>query len=160
MRALLTITIFATVCALPCTAASKPRPREQESAATSVTTGTAEGKAWLNWDKSTRLGFVRGYLVGVRAGNRTGCFSYERLVETHTAASLNETPVSRCLANAPTFSKSPQEYAKMMTQFYRTYPRDAGLNLETLLWLLSDKQAKTPKEADAWFRAGRRSSQP
>jgi hypothetical protein len=160
MRALLTITVFATVCALPCMAASKPLPRQQESAATSVTTGTAEGKVWLNWDRATRLGFVRGYLVGVRAGDRTGCSSYERIAGTHAASSLAETPISKCLADVPTFSKSPEEYAKTMTQFYRMYPKDAGLNLETLLWLLSDEQAKTPQEADAWFRARGKRSEP
>jgi hypothetical protein len=160
MRVLLTMTIFAAVCALPRMAGSKPLPRNQESAATSVTTGSAQGKVWLNWDRETRLGFVRGYLVGVRVGNRTGCSSYERLAGTRAATSLAEIPLSKCLANGPTFSKPPEEYANIITQFYRMYPKDVGLNLETLLWLLSDEQAKTPQQADAWFRGSRGSSEP
>lgn len=156
MRTLLTVTIFAAVCTLPYKAGSKPLARSQAS----VTTGTAEGKIWLNWDSETRLGFVRGYLVGIRAGNRMGCSSYDKLFGTRTAKSLDEIPISKCLASAPTFSKPPEEYSKTMTSFYQEYPKDTGLNLETLLWLLSDKQAKTRQEVDAWFRGMRTSSKP
>jgi hypothetical protein len=122
-----------------------------QQSATSVTTGIAEGEIWLKWDARTRLGFVRGYLIGLGVGNRNGCSSYAQLANATT--SLAEMPIAKCLANVPKFSRPPEEYASAMTRFYQAYPKDVGLNLESLLWLLSDNQTKTPEQVDAWFRA-------
>jgi hypothetical protein len=131
------------------TASSHP----QEMPGTSVTTGVAEGTVWLRWDKRTRLGFVRGYLMGIGAGNRGGCFSYDNLSKSsESVTDPTNTPLAHCLKIAPTFSKPPEEYQKEMTEFYRTYPDDRGLNLESLLRQLSDQESKNLRGIDDWFK--------
>jgi hypothetical protein len=141
-------------------AGSEPVLRNQKTLVTPVTTGRAEGKTWLHWNLTMRVGFVRGHLAGFRVGNLTGCISCDKLAGVHVPAPLNEMPIAKCLASAPEFSGIPEYYANLMTQFYRTNPKDVGLNLRTLLALLSDNRTKTPAQIHAGYRGRRRSSQP
>lgn len=134
---------------MPRMAGSEPVSRSQKTLVTPVITGVAEGKIWLHWNRTMRLGFVRGYLTGFRVGNQTGCLSNDKLSGAHTPAPLKATSIAKCLAGAPEFSKTPEDYANLMTQFYRAYPKDVGLNLQTLLALLSDSQTRTPAQIDA-----------
>jgi hypothetical protein len=137
-----------------CMAVFSPRTVPQELPPRSVSTGVAEGNTWLSWDPKTRLGFVSGYLVGIRAGNRGGCFWYDNFTKPKsTFDNPADTPLAKCLQNVPLFSKPPDYYQKQITNFYEIYPSDRGLNLESLLSQLSGKEGKSLKDIDAWFRA-------
>jgi hypothetical protein len=126
----------------------------QEGPPRSVTTGVAEGETWLKWDPRTKLGFVRGYLMGIRVGSRSGCFWYDDFAKLNTASKgPSDTPLAKCLQSVPIFSKPPEHYVRAITDFYQTYPGDRGLNLESLISKLSDREHKTLSDIDGWFRS-------
>jgi hypothetical protein len=122
----------------------------QEPRINTQTSGAAPGSIWLNWDESTQLGFVRGYLVGVHVGYRNGCFWYDNLQRPNqTTVDPTQTPFGRCLRHAEDFSDAPEHYSSKITEFYKSYPRDLMLPLDELLRFLSDSEKKRPNEIDS-----------
>lgn len=115
-----------------------------------VTGGPAEGEIWLGLDANGRLGFVRGFIVGVHAGNTDGCFRYDLTQPSKGVKNLAGLPFNKCMAGAPSFSKEPDYYVAQMTAFYKDYPADVGFPLSELMIMLSKN--KTLKEIDEYLK--------
>jgi hypothetical protein len=121
----------------------------QQNRIRTVSTGAPEGSAWLQWDPSMRLGFIRGYLMAVRVGYRDGCFWYDDFARpTQQISDPNKSPFARCLAAGLKFSKTPEYYSDQVTAFYSTYSKDVGIPLDELLRSLSDSEGKSLDEID------------
>jgi hypothetical protein len=135
-----------------CCAVSAQEPRIR-----TVKTGQADGSTWQQWNGETRLGFVRGYLVGFHVGHRDGCFWYDqRSQPSRSVRDPMDTPLAKCLASAPQFSRTPEEYEAQLTAFYKSYPHDIGLPLDELMRMLSGPENRSLKEIDQLFTAGQK----
>jgi hypothetical protein len=122
-----------------------------------VTTGAPQGAAWVRWDRSARIGFVRGYLSGIHVGYRDGCFlSNDKNASPTALRSTLDSPFAQCLDKALRFSKEPDYYETEVSRFYLTYKSDIGLPLDELLRFLSDSENKTPEEIHEWFASSRK----
>jgi hypothetical protein len=90
---------------------------------------SSEGEQWLRWSDETRLAYVTGYVLGFGKGFHRGC----QIGEETYSDKLSGLPGERCLAKIPNESKSPEEYAEIITNYYRLYPADRYVSLLRLL---------------------------
>ena len=109
----------------------------------------------MSWEETERLAFVRGYLVGVRQGYTNGCFAFDDLTRPQfSVRNPADTPVSKCLSQGPHFSKVPDYYEAQITAYYERYVTDRNLNLEKLLYSLSDSQGKSLEQIHEMWTSG------
>jgi hypothetical protein len=107
-------------------------------------TPTAEGEAWLKWSDETRLAYVSAYFSGHARGFRDGCEDAERI---HAGGKLK----GPCTAEPPVYSKMLEDYAGMVTEFYRSYPTDRSVPIYQLLDGMSDKRNLTIQQMHEYF---------
>jgi hypothetical protein len=117
----------------------------QENRLRPAISGAGDRVPWLSWDQSARIGFVRGFLVGVRSGYRNGCNWYDDFAGPKSYP-LGEGPFQKCVSALSNFSKSPEVYAKQITIIYQTYPESGHLLLEELMMEMSDSEFKSLKD--------------
>ncbi len=51
------------------------------------------------------------------------------------------------------FSRTPENYARLMTDYYKTYPEDSNLPILKLLDELSDSEHKSLSEIHRWYHS-------
>jgi hypothetical protein len=121
--------------------------------------GHGEGKMWLLWDASERVGFVRGYVWGLDRGYRNGCMAYDKAshgsgVETldlSKPVNLLKNHLSECVSRRSDFSKEPTYYESQLTKFYETYPQDQDLPIRQLFAQMEDSSNLTLEQIHTWY---------
>jgi hypothetical protein len=107
-----------------------------------------EGDDWLKWNDETKLEYVSAYLSGYGRGFRDGCETGQRL---YFAGKPKDLPGEKCLPEAASPSKYLENYAAMITAFYRTYPEDKRVPIHTLLDGMSDQKNLTQKQMHEYY---------
>lgn len=115
-------------------------------------TPIAEGEAWLKWSDETRVAYVSAYFWGHARGFRDGCEAAERI----SAGGKLKRP---CTAEPPVYSKILEDYAGMVTEFYRSYSTDRSVPIFQLLDGMSDKRNLTIQQMHEYFGDSAKRSQ-
>ena len=127
--------------------------QQQESRIGTVRTGVSEGKIWLSWRRDARLGFVRGYLTGIKIGYMDGCFAASNDQPSPATRNPVDSQLGRCFSKSLRFSDTPEYYETEITRFFTTYKSDLSLPLDEVFRLLSE--GKTPDQIHEWFVSSR-----
>ena len=109
-----------------------------------------DGDLWIGWDKVQRLAFINGYIQGNRDGHQKGCGTAEQIVAGGVVSKVMNELVTHCL-KSEAFTKSPDNYAESITNFYQEYPQEREVPIRVLFQLMSDESGKTPEQMHAWF---------
>jgi hypothetical protein len=90
----------------------------------------SDGDQWLKWGDETRIAYVAGFFWGYERGYFEGCDVGEQVY----AKKRTGRPGEKCTARmSKQRIKSPEEYAELVTNYYRTYPADRYVDLLELL---------------------------
>lgn len=110
-----------------------------------------QGKLWMSWAPGERERFVMGYVWAYYSGFRSGCEAYSEFSAPAAIATLEESPLQKCMLQQLDYSKDANYYQGRITSFYQTYPADSDLPLAWLMQAFSDSEHKTPDEINnAW----------
>lgn len=110
------------------------------------------GHEWVSWVPEQRLAFVEGFLTGYIAGTRDACNATNYIWEVGKVHRIGDDPSARCLARLEPFSKDPDSYAKVLTDFYTPHPEYRGIPVVYLMRFLTDREFK---EADRLYQMAR-----
>lgn len=110
----------------------------------------------MKWSDETRLAYVSAYLWGYGRGFRDGCEAGERIYSAGRSRGL---PGEKCIPEHPAYSKNLENYAGVITEFYRTYPDDKGVPIFKLLDGMSDQKSLTLKQMHEYYGSSARKSQ-
>ncbi|MGB6265900.1 MAG: hypothetical protein WBF56_09170 [Candidatus Acidiferrales bacterium] len=117
-------------------------------------TASHQGKAWLGASKEWRRAFLNGYINGLLDGHRRGCSDYEKGTPYVLPTPMREKiPVEKCMDWGLNFSRTPEDYERLMTDYYKTYPEDSNLPILKLLDELSDNEHKSLSEIHRWYHS-------
>ena len=87
------------------------------------------------------------YLDGYASGRMDACSGANDLFELDKPVQDPKDIVSaRCLRHAKAYSKSPDYYVKVITDFYAKYPKYRNIPNVYLMFLLTDGRYKTAEE--------------
>jgi hypothetical protein len=134
-----TILVMLFVCSVPSSAAD-----------TSI-----YGEQWLSWSNDTRSSYVLGYLWGFGRGFAQGC----RVGEEIYSGKPKGLPGEKCVARAPKDSKSLEQYAEIITNYYRSYPADRNVPIPKLLDGLQREPNLTIEQMHEYFSSSARKTQ-
>jgi hypothetical protein len=117
-----------------------------------------EGKMWIKWDKSQRLGFIRGYNSGLDRGYHNGCLTvYEAAspssgeLDQSKKTNRSTSGLQECMSKQPLFSKEAAHYETQITNFYETYPQDQDLPIRQFFSHLADSSSETLEQIHSWY---------
>jgi hypothetical protein len=108
----------------------------QQHSVTLAATACCEGTIWLKASKDTKTAYVDGYVEGIMHGFGQGCLAGTKGVQA-SAPGIEGDPFRKCLAKGYTFSRTTDEYVKLITDFYRKYPDDRDMPISEVLVKLS-----------------------
>jgi len=122
------------------------------------------GNDWLAMDKTARLSYVIGYLVGRSDGQGSGCtIAFNSVEKSPQAASMGHELLvqlrERCGPEAlRQFGKPPEFYEGLMTKFYTQYPDISDFPYTSIMGQLADSTNvdKTPEGLHKSFRVEKR----
>lgn len=105
------------------------------------------GEQWLSWTPEVRTVFVDAYLAGYVDGKIDACVVADALFELDKPIQDPKDAVSaRCLRHAKAYSRASDYYVKVITDFYRNYPKYGNIPYFNLMVLLRDDRYKTADE--------------
>jgi hypothetical protein len=113
------------------------------------------GEQWLSWSNDTRSAYVLGYLWGFGRGFSQGC----RVGEETYSAKPKGLPGEKCVARAPNYSKSLEQYAEIITNYYRSYPTDRSVPIPKLLDGLQREPDLTIEQMHEYYSSSARNTQ-
>ncbi len=105
------------------------------------------GDEWLSWSPEVRTVFADAYLSGYLRGKSDACNAADSLFELDKPVhDIKDTVSNRCFQHAKSYSKAPDYYVKVITDFYQKYPRYRNIPYVYLIFLLTDDWYKTADE--------------
>jgi hypothetical protein len=107
----------------------------------------SEGEQWLKWSDETRSAYVAGYLWGFGQGFSQGCTIGQ---ETYSVKPTG-LPGEKCVAKIPSELKNPEQYAEIITNYYRSYPSDRNVAVRRLLDGLQRKPDLTIEQMHEYY---------
>jgi hypothetical protein len=87
------------------------------------------GTEWLKMSDDARVAYVYGYVWGVQRGFYDACVIAEKMWVAHPKG----LPGQDCVAKMPGLSKTPEQCAEVITDYYRSYPEDSTVPVRRLL---------------------------
>jgi len=106
---------------------------------------------WLSWSPEQRVIFAEAFQTGYWRGVSEACHAADTLFELDKPTyDLNETVVARCVRHTKSYSKDPDHYASVITQFYDKHVEYRNIPLTYMMMLLIDGRYQT---ADEIYRA-------
>ena len=100
------------------------------------------GLYWLALSEDARVAYVYGYVWGYQGGFYKAC----QVAEAMWVAHPKGLPGHDCAAKMDGLPKTPEDSAKIITQYYRSYPADCGVPVRRLLEaLLSSTNITVPQ---------------
>lgn len=111
-----------------------------------------QGKLWLSWSPERRQGFSGGYLWAYDVGFRQACLAYFTASPPKSMTlDLKDSPLQKCAVRELQYSKGPDRYAALITDYYEKYPDDVDLPITWLFQAFSEQENKSPEEIHrAW----------
>jgi hypothetical protein len=116
---------------------------------------SSPGAQWLKLSDEARVAYIYGYIWGFQGGFTEACKVGERM----WAASPKGLPGHDCILKMPELSKSPEECAKVITEYYESYPADDGVPVRRLLEGLSSPRNLTVLQLHQEYGPGARKTQ-
>jgi hypothetical protein len=104
------------------------------------------GHEWVSWSPEQRLTFMDGFWAGYVMGTHNACDVTNDLWEVGKMHRIGDDPSGRCLARVELYSKDPQSYATVLTDFYTPHPEYRNVPVVYLMRFLSDSKPKTADE--------------
>jgi hypothetical protein len=105
------------------------------------------GEEWLSWKPEERRLFVGAYLDGYQRGKTDACIAAGELFDQHKPVhDLEDLPDRRCFRHAKAYSRKPDDYVAVMTNFYTNHPQYRNIPRIYLIFLLTDDRYKTADE--------------
>jgi hypothetical protein len=111
--------------------------------------GGLNGDDWLQMDKRERLGYVGGYLDGLREGWARGCFNATNIVGEKEWTEFGRDPTSLCMDREPLYPKRPRVYSALLTQYYEMFEDDRRVPFRELIELMASPPERTLTEIHA-----------
>ena len=135
-----------TACGQAVNASAKSPTSSQGGNARAATTA---GGRWSEWSAETRLQYVEAYVVGHQRGFYEACEVALKANLPDTAA--RQRSVQDCQGKNPRYSKYMDDYAGLITSYYRTYPEDLNLDLSELLGAFSDSEHLSIRQVHQYY---------
>lgn len=104
----------------------------------------AEGKLWLSWGESDRLGFSRGFIQGYGTGWGKACSQAAQIATTEANVYL------QCVGARGDILGTAESYRDLATAFYTSYPKDQALPINRLFLKLLER-GMTIQQVHHWL---------
>lgn len=101
------------------------------------------GEEWLSWTPEQRSVYVDAYLTGYTSGKTDACIAAAELFEVHKRVTPEDTLDRRCFRHSKTYSRSRDDYASLLTEFYARCPERKNIPYAYLMIQLTDDRYKT-----------------
>ncbi len=105
------------------------------------------GDAWLKWNEDARTAYVSGYVWGYDRGFHDACAVAEKMwVKKRVGL-----PGHECVAKIASVPMAPEQYATAMTDYFRAYPEDRGIELRRVIEGLTTRPKMTVEQMHEYF---------
>ena len=119
-------------------------------------TALPAGDDWSNWSDDTRIGYISTYILGYARGFRDGCETGQGI---YSKGEPTRTPREKCFDKAYRYSKNLEDYAELITEYYRTYPSDRKVPVFKLVEGLSDNRNLTLQKMHRYYGSDEKGTQ-
>src|SRR5215475_14239233 len=109
------------------------------------------GDIWMRWNDEAKLQYISAYLLGNSRGFRDGCEMGQKLYSADKAG----LPGEKCTGKFVKYSKSMEEYVKLITDYYSAYPNDRSVPIFKLIEGLSDARNLAIQKMHAYYGVGK-----